>query len=92
MKKILGILLVSFVLSGCAPNTVGVIGNNENSVNVNVNILDRGKGPNYEPTLAKANEWCGQFGKTAKFIRNSFSGFMYSCNWCGHRADRKNFN
>ena len=80
MRKILLILGTIILLGGCAPNTVGVIGNNENSVNVNVNILDRGKGPNYAPTLAKANEWCGQFNKTAKFIRNSFSGFMYSCN------------
>ena len=80
MKKLLGILAVSFILSGCAPNTTAVLGNNENSVNVNVNIIDRGKGPNHPPTLAKANEWCGQFNKTAKYLRNSFGGFMYACN------------
>ena len=80
MKKVLVILAVSFILSGCAPNTTAVLGNNENSVNVNVNIIDRGKGPNHPPTLAKANEWCGQFNKTAKYLRNSFGGFMYACN------------
>ena len=80
MKKLLGILVLGLFLSGCAPNTSALNRNNENSVVVNTNILDRGKGPNYPPTLAAANEWCGRFNKTAKYLRNVFGGFMYSCN------------
>ena len=81
MRKIILILGTIILLNGCAPNTNSVLGgNNENSVMVNTNILDRGKGPNHPPTLAKANEWCGQFNKTAKYLRNAFGGFMYACN------------
>ncbi len=81
MKKVILIIGVIFLLSACAPNTTAIMsGNNENSVHVNTNIIDRAKGPNHPPTLAVANKWCGQFNKTAKFIRNSFGGFMYSCN------------
>jgi len=80
MKKVILILGTIILIAGCAPNTIGVFGNNENSVSVNTNWSDRSKGPNYGPTLNVANQWCGQFNKTAKYIRKTIDGFMYSCN------------
>tara|TARA_B100000579_G_C22040035_1_gene492159 strand:- start:131 stop:373 length:243 start_codon:yes stop_codon:yes gene_type:complete len=80
MKKLLGIVVLGLLIGGCAPNTVGQTGNNENSVNVNVNIITKSKGPNHPPTLAQANAWCGQFNKTAKYLRSFYGGFTYTCN------------
>ena len=80
MRKIVLIIGTIILLNGCAPNTVGQTGNNENSVNVNVNVLTKSKGPNHPPTLAQANAWCGQFNKTAKYLRSFYGGFTYTCN------------
>ena len=45
MKIIFFIAILVFTITGCAPNRYGTIGDNENSVSVNVNIFDKAKGP-----------------------------------------------
>ena len=54
-------------------------GSNENNVTIDLNLLDRSKGPMHPPTLARANQWCNQFNKTAKYLKKTFGGFQYAC-------------
>tara|TARA_Y100000310_G_C20263899_1_gene614924 strand:- start:318 stop:458 length:141 start_codon:yes stop_codon:yes gene_type:complete len=28
---------------------------------------------------SKANEWCNQFNKTAKYLKKTFGGYQYLC-------------
>ena len=80
MKKIFGIISTIFILSGCTSAVDPMPGSkNENVVSINIPWEDRGKGPMYGPTLAVANKWCDQFNKTAKYLKNTFSGFQYVC-------------
>ena len=78
MKKLLRIVVLSLLLGGCAPQ-FGLGEHNENTVTIDLNILDRQKGPMHPPTLAKANEWCNQFNKTAKYLKKTFGGYQYLC-------------
>ena len=80
MKEKILIIATIFLLSGCAPQVDAFPGSkNENVVTVNTSILDKGKGPMYGPTLAAANKWCGQFNKTAKYLKATLSGYQYAC-------------
>ena len=80
MRKIILILGTIILLGGCAPTTGWISSNNENSVEVNVNIIDRGKGGMHPATLAVAEKWCGNYGKKPKYLKQTINGFLYSCN------------
>ena len=80
MKNFLVFLILGIIISGCAPTTGFINSNNENSVEVNVNIIDRGKGGMHPPTLAVAEKWCAQHGKTPKYLKQTLNGFLYACN------------
>ena len=80
MKIIFFIVILVFTITGCAPNRYGTIGDNENSVSVNVNIFDKAKGPNNPKTIKVANDYCAKFNKTAKFLKEDFYGYVYTCN------------
>ena len=80
MRKIILILGTIILLGGCAPTTGIFSSNDENSVEVNVTLLDRGKGSMHPPTLAVAEKWCGNYGKKPKFLKKTINGFLYSCN------------
>ena len=79
MQKFIVILITGLLLNGCAPQVNPFGGNNENNVTIDLNILDRQKGPKHPPTLARANQWCNQFNKTAKYLKNTFGGYQYLC-------------
>ena len=79
MKKVILIIGTIFLLSGCAPQVNPLEGSNENNVTIDLNLLDRSKGPMHPPTLARANQWCNQFNKTAKYLKKTFGGFQYAC-------------
>ena len=79
MKKVILIIGTIFLLSGCAPQVNPLGGSNENNVTIDLNLLDRSKDPMHPPTLARANQWCNQFNKTAKYLKKTFGGFQYAC-------------
>tara|TARA_B110000977_G_scaffold67309_1_gene91413 strand:+ start:595 stop:846 length:252 start_codon:yes stop_codon:yes gene_type:complete len=80
MQKFILILITGLLLNGCAPQISHFAGNNENNVTIDLNILDRQKGPKHPPTLARANQWCNQFNKTAKYLKhNNWGGYQYLC-------------
>ncbi len=79
MKKVILIIGTIFLLSGCGPQVNPLGGSNENTVTIDLNLLDRSKGPMHPPTLARANQWCNQFNKTAKYLKKTFGGFQYAC-------------
>ena len=69
MKKVILIIGTIFLLSGCAPQVNPLGGSNENNVTIDLNLLDRSKGPMHQPTLARANQWCNQFNKEASLLK-----------------------
>ena len=79
MKKAIAIIVLGLFLVGCAPQVNPLGGSNENNVTIDLNLLDRSKGPMHPPTLARANQWCNQFNKTAKYLKKTFGGFQYAC-------------
>jgi len=80
MRKILLILGTIILLNGCAPTTGIFASNDENSVEVNVTLIDRGKSPMDPKVFSVAERWCGQYNKKPKFVKKTINGFLYACN------------
>ena len=78
MKKVLGIVVLSLILSGCVSYSTGMT-SNENMAVVEMGVVDALKKTPAD-NLPVAQKWCSQFNKKAKFLKSGWQRYYYSCN------------